>query len=90
MEISDGVMPRGRMCVERYLHLLVLLHGMVHGPYQVIVLMPNIHLRILVGAGDANSRIMTSIFPSWCVAVDMTGVAPCSKGRRWMYVTIMK
>ena len=66
--------------MERYLHL-VRLRDMVHGPYQVTVLIPNIHLRILVGAGDANSRIMISIFPSWPVAVDMTGVAPCSKGR---------
>jgi len=76
--------------VERYLHLLVLLHGVVHGPYEVTVLIPNIHLRILVGAGDANWRITTSIFPSWRVAVYMIGVAPCSKGRKSVCVTIVK
>jgi len=76
--------------VERYLHLLVRLRGMVRGTYQVTVLIPNVHFRILVGAGDANSRIMTSIFPSWRVAVDMTGVAPRSKGLGSAYVTIVK
>jgi len=53
-------------------------------------LIPNIHLRILLGAGDANSRIMTSIFRSWRVAVNMTGVALCSKGRGSVYVTVVE
>lgn len=69
--------------MEQYLHL-------VHGPYQVAVLIPNIHLRILIGACDANSRIMTSIFPSWRIAIDVIGVAACSKGRRSVCVTIVK
>ena len=76
--------------MELYLHLLAPFHGVVHGPYQVTVVSPNIHLRILVGAGDTNSRIITSIFPSWCDAVDMFDVAAFSKGRTSVYVKMVK